>query len=197
MYRFRVLMGALALVSGARHTAQAQSAAADWPPPLLPQLCVDFDARRSVDAAAGDLVYRWRMGDSTTLTGLTVSHCYKRRARYQVVLDVLVPATGEIRQAERTFEVDLVTQPVINFSFPTTIRVGQVVAFDALDSGLPTCQNIAYIWDFRDGTTQQGHRIEHTFRRPGRYAVRLSLRGYGPGDCAASHNATREVVVEP
>lgn len=192
------MVGALAIVSSAWHTAQAQSAAADCGPPLLPQLCVDFDAQRSVDAAAGDLVYRWRMGDSTTLTGLTISHCYKRRARYQVVLDVLVPATGEVRRAEKTFEVDLVTQPVINFSFPsTTIRVGQAVTFDALDSGLPTCQNIAYIWDFRDGTTQQGRRLEHTFRRAGRYAVRLSLRGYGPGDCADSHCATQEVVVVP
>jgi hypothetical protein len=27
--------------------------------------------------------------------------------------------------------------------------------------------------------------------------VRLSLRGYGPGDCAASHCATQEVVVVP
>ena len=135
---------------------------------------------------------------STTLTGLTISHCYKRRARYQVVLDVLVPATGEVRRAEKTFEVDLLTQPVINFNWPaTTVHAGQPVAFNALDSGLPTCQNIQYIWDFRDGVTQQGQRIEHTFRKPGRYAVRLSLRGYGPDGCADSHCATQEVVVEP
>ena len=178
--------------------AHAQEAGADCGPPVLPQMCVDFDASRSVDQAAGPLVYRWQMGDSTTLTGLTVSHCYKRRARYQVVLDVLVPATGEVRQAEKTFEVDLLAQPVINFSRPAaTVRVGQPATFDALDSGLPTCQNVLYIWDFRDGLTQQGRRIEHTFRRAGRYQVRLSLRGYGPGDCASSHCATQEVVVVP
>jgi len=178
--------------------AHAQAAGDNCGPPILPQLCVDFDASRSVDPAAGPLVYRWQMGDSTTLTGLTVSHCYKRRARYQVVLDVLVPATGEVRPAEKTFEVDLLAQPVIYFRRPTaTVHVGQPVTFDALDSGLPTCQNVAYIWDFRDETTQQGRRIEHTFRRAGRYQVRLSLRGYGPGDCASSHCATQEVVVEP
>lgn len=178
--------------------AQAQTATPDCGPPLLPQMCVDFDARRSVDPQAGALVYRWQMGDSTTLTGPLISHCYKRRGRYQVVLDVLVPATGEVRRAEKTFEVDLLTQPVVNFRLPpTTVRVGQPVAFDALDSGLPTCQSIQYIWDFRDGLTQQGRRIEHTFRKAGRFAVRLSLRGYGPGSCADSHCATQEVVVEP
>jgi chitodextrinase len=181
----------------ASRPARAQSAGADCGPPILPQLCVDFDASRSVDPAAGPLVYRWRMGDSTTVTGLTVSHCYKRRARYQVELDV-VTATGEVRPAEKTFVVDLLAQPVINFSLPTaTVRVGQPAAFDALDSGLPTCQNVLYTWDFRDETTQQGRRVEHTFRRAGRYQIRLSLRGYGPGDCASSHCATQEVVVVP
>lgn len=196
----RTLSVTLAIAASALggQVAHAQAAGDNCGLPILPQLCVDFDASRSVDPAVGPLVYRWQMGDSTTLTGLTVSHCYKRRARYQVVLDVLVPATGEVRPAEKTFEVDLLTQPVIYFRLPTaTVRVGQPTAFDALDSGLPTCQNVAYIWDFRDGATQQGRRIEHTFRRAGRYQVRLSLRGYGPGDCASSHCATQEVVVEP
>lgn len=193
----RVLLVFSAWAGGllASHTAQAQDAA-DCGPPLLPQLCVDFDASRSVDPAIGPVEYRWHMGDSTTLKGLIISHCYKRRARYQVVLDVVLATTGEVRPAEKTFEVDLVTQPVINFSLPTkTIHVGESVAFDALDSGLPTCQNVLYIWDFRDGLTQQGRRIEHTFRKAGHYQVRLSLRGYGPGSCAASHCATQEVVV--
>ncbi|RZK62994.1 MAG: PKD domain-containing protein [Hymenobacter sp.] len=143
----RKLLVTAAGVGGAlaAQVAQAQGAA-DCGLPLLPQLCVDFDARRAVDPASGPVVYRWQMGDSTTLTGFTVSHCYKRRARYQVVLGVLLPATGEVRRAEKTFEVDLVTQPVINFSLPTkTIRVGEAVAFDTLDSGLPTCQNVLYI----------------------------------------------------
>ena len=194
----RTFLSIFTLASGllAASAARAQEAGADCGPPILPQMCVDFDASRSVDPAIGPVVYSWQMGDSTTLTGLTISHCYKRRARYQVVLDVLIPATGEVRKAEKTFTVDLLDQPVINFALPTTtIRVGQPVTFDALDSGLPTCQNVLYIWDFRDGLTQQGRRTEHTFRKAGRYQVRLSLRGYGPGSCAASHCATQEVVV--
>ena len=192
--------GRLALAGGmlAPLLAPAQDVAPACGPPLLPQLCVDFDASRSVDPQAGRLVYRWQMGDSTTLTGPTISHCYQRRRRYQVVLDVLVPATGEVRRAEKTFVVDLLAQPVVNFRLPPSpVHVGQAVAFDALDSGLPACQNTQYIWDFRDGLIQQGRRIEHTFRKPGRFAVRLSLRGYGPGSCADSHCATQEVVVEP
>jgi PKD repeat protein len=168
--------------------------------PVQPaELCVDFDASRSVDPGAGPLEYRWSMGDGTTRTGLTITHCYQARGRYQVVLDVAVPATGEVRCAERTFDVDLTRQPVLNFSVGPALkaRVGQPLAFDALDSVLPDCQSVVVVWDFRDGYTQQGRRTEHTFRKAGRFAVRMSLRGYGPGTCTASNCVSQEVVVEP
>lgn len=168
--------------------------------PVQPaELCVDFDASRSLDPGAGPLEYRWNLGDGSTATGLTLTHCYKVRGRYQVTLDVAVPATGEVRRAERTFDVDLTRKPVLNFSVGPAlkVRVGQPVAFDALDSVLPDCQSVVVVWDFRDGYTQQGHNVEHTFRKAGRFAVRMSLRGYGPGSCAASNCVSQEVLVEP
>lgn len=198
--RVAALATALALpAAGAHAQATADTTAAVCGPLQPAELCVDFDARRSVDAAAGPLEYRWNMGDGTTLTGLTVTHCYQTRARYQVVLDVVVPATGEVRRAEKTFDVDLTRKPVLNFSVGPTLkaRVGQPVAFDALDSVLPDCQSVVVIWDFRDGYTQQGRRVEHSFRKAGRFPVRMSLRGYGPGACAASNCVSQEVIVEP
>ncbi len=171
--------------------------------PLPAELCVDFDASRSVDAGAGSLTYRWTMGDGDTLTGLRVSHCYARRGRYQVVLDVLVPGTDDVRRLQRTFDVDLLSRPVLNFSVngtgaaaPLTVRVGQPVVLDALDSVLPACQQVVVIWDFRDGRIEQGRRVTHVFRKPGRFAVRMALRGYGPGSCAASNCVSQEIVVE-
>lgn len=196
------LLGSTAWVQGQTptppSTADTPQAAACGP--LQPaELCVDFDASRSVDPGAGPLEYHWNMGDGTTLTGLTITHCYAKRERYQVVLDVVVPATGEVRRAEKTFDVDLTLKPVLNFSVgPTpTLHVGQTVAFDALDSVLPECQSVVVVWDFRDGFIQQGRRVEHTFRKAGRFPVRMSLRGYGPGACAASNCVSQEVVVEP
>ena len=189
---------ALLLLWAGALTARAQDAA-ECGPVQPAELCVDFDASRSVDPGAGPLEYRWRMGDGTTLTGLTITHCYKTRARYQVVLDVVVPATGEVRRAEKTFEVDLTTKPVLTFSMApaATVHVNQAVAFDALDSVLPTCQAVKITWDFRDGATQQGSHVEHTFRKPGHFQVRMSLRGYGPGACIDSNCVSQEVVVEP
>jgi hypothetical protein len=196
------LAAALALPAAAAHAQAAPtdpSGIIECGPVQPAELCVDFDASRSVDPGAGDLEYRWNMGDGTTLTGLTITHCYKVRGQYKVTLDVAVPATGEVRRAERTFDVDLTRKPVLNFSAGPALkaRVGQPVAFDALDSVLPECQSVVVVWDFRDGYTQQGRHVEHSFRKAGRFAVRMSLRGYGPGACAASNCVSQEVVVEP
>jgi hypothetical protein len=192
-------MLALPAVAHAQAAPDDPSGVIDCGPVQPAELCVDFDASRSVDPGAGPLEYHWNMGDGTTLTGLTITHCYKTRAHYQVVLDVAVPATGEVRRAERTFDVDLTLKQVLNFSVSPTLqaRVGQPVVFDALDSVLPECQSVVVVWDFRDGYTQQGRHVEHSFRKPGRFAVRMSLRGYGPGACTASNCVSQEVVVEP
>ena len=167
-------------------------------PPLPRMLCVDLDGRPSIDEPAGPFTYQWHMGDGTTLTGPTVSYCYKERKNYVVELDVIVDKTGEIRRGQKYIPVNLVQQDIVDFTASTTrVRVGQSVSFDSPEAQLLTCRNVQLIWDFRDGTIVQGHTAQHTFRRPGTYSVRFSMRGYGSQACVASHCVSREIVVEP
>lgn len=167
------------------------------PAPLPLKLCVDLDGRPSIDPGAGPLTYRWQMGDGTTLDGPLVTHCYTKRDIYTVQLDVLVNATGELRRNEKRLTIDLRRQDIVNFTAPERAKVGQPVAFAAPDSQLPDCENLVMLWDFRDGLIAQGRQVQHSFRRPGHYQVRFSIRGNGPGACPDSHCVTREIVVEP
>lgn len=189
-----------ALSAGSACAAHAQTAAPDagipCPPPHAPLRCVDLDASRSVDAQSGSLTYVWDMGDGTSSTGPIVSHCYAKRGKYIIQLDVVEPS-GYVRVAEKVIPVDFTQDDVLNFQSPTTVRVGESVAFDALDSELAVCENVNVVWDFRDGLSKTGRQVEHVFRKPGRYAVRMSLRGTGPGACPDSHCVAREVEVLP
>jgi PKD repeat protein len=203
-FYFRVLrlaFGVLVLLSF-QQLAQAQAAgdtvSVACPLPRVVELCVDLDASASVDAAAGPLTFRWQMGDGTTLTGPVVSHCYTARSRYTVQLDVVDDKTGEVREAEKIIPVDFTQEVVLNFTAGSdTVRVGQPVAFDAVDSQLPLCENVVVLWDFRDGVIANGRRVQHAFRRPGQYAVRMALRGNGPNDCPSSHCVGRTITVLP
>ncbi len=192
----------LLLVLLASLTARAQQAgdttSVGCGPPLPRMLCVDLDGRPSIDEPAGPFTYEWHMGDGTTLTGPTVSYCYKERKNYVVQLDVIVEKTGEVRRGEKYIPINLVQQDIIDFTpSTTTVRVGQPVSFESPEAQLLTCRNLQYVWDFRDGTVVQGRSAQHTFRRAGKYLVRFSLRGYGSEACVASHCVSREIVVEP
>jgi PKD repeat protein len=183
-------------------TARAQAAgdttSVSCGPPLPRMLCVDLDGRPSIDEAAGPFTYRWQMGDGTTLTGPTITHCYKERKNYVVQLDVVVDKTGEVRREQKFIPINLVEQDVVDFTASATrVRVGQSVSFASAEAQLLTCQNVQFVWDFRDGAVLKGRTAEHTFRRPGTYSVRFSMRGYGSQACIQSHCVSREIVVEP
>lgn len=194
------LLAALLVLVG--FAAQAQQAgdttSISCGPPLPRMLCVDLDGRPSIDESAGPFTYQWHMGDGTTLTGPTVSYCYKERKNYVVELDVIVDKTGEVRRGQKYIPVNLVQQDIVDFTASVTrVRVGQPVSFDSPEAQLITCRNVQFVWDFRDGTVVQGRTAQHSFRRPGTYSVRFSMRGYGSQDCVASHCVSREIVVEP
>jgi PKD repeat protein len=190
----------LSLLTGSAARAQqaGDTTSVNCGPPLPRMLCVDLDGRPSIDEAAGPFTYKWQMGDGTTLTGPTITHCYKERKNYVVQLDVIVDKTGEVRTGQKYIPINLVQQDVVDFTASTTrVRVGQPVSFASPEAQLLNCQNVQYVWDFRDGTTFKGRTAEHTFRRPGTYAVRFNMRGYGSQACIQSYCVSREIVVEP
>ena len=199
--RVRFLFYLLLVLLLAARPASAQNAgdtlSVACPLPRVVEMCVELDASRAVDSAAGPLTFRWDMGDGTQLTGPTVAHCYQQRRNYTVQLDVVDEATGEVRAAEKLIPVDFTQEIVLNFRAADTVRVGQPFTFDALDSQLPLCENVVVLWDFRDGYVTNGRQVKHAFRRPGQYVVRMSLRGNGPDTCPASHCVSRPVVVIP
>jgi PKD repeat protein len=194
-----LLTGLLLWAGTAAHAQQAgDTTSVGCGAPLPRMLCVDLDGRPSIDEPAGPFTYQWHMGDGTTLTGPTVSHCYKERKNYVVELDVIVDKTGEIRRGQKYIPVNLVQQDIIDFTpSASRVRVGQAVSFTAPEAQLLSCNNVQMVWDFRDGNVVQGATAQHTFRRPGTYAVRFSMRGYGSAACISSHCVSREIVVEP
>ncbi|KAA9338482.1 PKD domain-containing protein [Hymenobacter busanensis] len=189
----------LTLAGSVAHAQQAgDTLSVACPAPRVPAPCLELNAQRSVDPAAGPLTYRWLMGDGTILTGAVVSHCYATRKRYTVQLDVVDERTGEVRQAEKTLVVDFTLEPLLDFTISSdTVRIGQAVTFDASVAQNPPCYNEVALWDFRDGTVANGRRVTHSFRKAGRFEVRMSLRGNGPGSCPDSHCVSRTVVVRP
>jgi large repetitive protein len=70
----------------------------------------------------------------------------------------------------------VVEAPVARIAGPSSIAVGAPGTFDAGASSGATGQIVSWRWDFGDGTVAEGPVVEHTYRTPGAYVVRLSIQ---------------------
>ncbi len=168
-------------------------------------LCIELDARESIDSLAGPLTFRWQMGDGQTREGLQFEYCYAAKGRYVIQLDVLDPATGEVRQHEEERVVDFATppsaapEPALRFTAPDRAKVGEAVDFGIINTDLPPClpSTVRFNWNFRDGLLAQGRTAKHTFRRAGTFVVRVALDGSLDAGCLTRQCVTKTIVIEP
>ncbi len=106
-----------------------------------------------------------------------------------------VPAGG---WAEDT--VSFTVQPAANqpptarFSYsPGSPNVGQWIQFDASASSDPDGTIVSYSWEFGDGTTATGVRVNKRYGTAGTYTVRLTVQD----DRGATDTETKQVTVGP
>ena len=149
---------------------------------------VYFNASQSTAANAS---YSWDFGDGSTGSGLTPTHQYSRPGTYTVILTVR-DDLGRAASTTRTVNVSAnSTQLVAAFTFsptdPTISLNTNTVIFDARDSSANATK---WEWDFGDGSTSSGQRVNHTFSRAGTWVVRLTVADSDGRTATTTRNVT-------
>jgi PKD repeat protein len=156
------------------------------------QLTVDFSADRYganvgdhiqltsiVTGAVGNVSYSWEFGD-----GLTLGHfsdvnpviAYNTSGNKTIALTV-TDANGSVSKVKNSYLVinsflfDI--QPTI-FGCITTGADARA-SFSAAVSGGNGPPYDSYKWDFGDGTTSSSQSVSHTYKKSGKYTVRLTV----------------------
>lgn len=119
------------------------------------------------------LKYQWDLGDGTTIVGLEADHCFEGPGEYEVKLNVIDALTGETYFNEATyhFPIEDIVQAYI--SCADTVRVNAEVSFSGSDSYIKEFEQ--YIWDFGDYYNAVGENVNHIFKKPGQYTVKLGV----------------------
>ena len=156
-----VLAGALA-VSGCISTSSPHAKFTKTPKEGYPPLEVTFDASASSSPNGAIVSYEWDFGDDEAGSGVTVEHTYTEKGTYAVTL-VVTDSTGAT--AARTDEVQALSlPPVARFTVaPYYVTVDETVWFDASDSYDPDGEIVDYLWDFGDGTSDEGVVVSHEY----------------------------------
>jgi chitodextrinase len=131
-----------------------------------------FDASKSNDD--GQLVdYKWKFGDGRSDHGKKVTHQFGRGGTFEVSLTVTDNrnAAGE---TSRFVDVDASIPPRPDFTVsPSSGTIDTVFSFDGSRSSDPDGKITHYFWNFGDGASASGQKVQHKFLRNGTFGVAL------------------------
>ncbi|GAA1389858.1 PKD domain-containing protein [Luteococcus peritonei] len=155
------------------------------------ELACSFDSGDSTDPDGTIAAVAWDFGDGTSSTEAAPRHSYAAPGSYTVALTVTDDA-GATHRTTRTVTVGHGNAlPVASF---TSAVDDLAVAVDGSASTDPDGTITGWAWDFGDGSTATGATARHTYTKPGRYTVTLTVTD----DAGASSQRTAQVnVTEP
>jgi large repetitive protein len=158
---------------------------------------VVFDAAKSIDDDGDTLSYAWDFGDGESGTGKKLTHVYKTGGSYIAKLTVDDGRGSACSSSEETISVVLNKQPVAVAGPDQSACPAQEVIFDGTGSSDADNDALTYAWDFGDGTTAQGSQVRHSFEKPGKYRVVLSIDDGRQSSCSAAASSLNVFVNTP
>lgn len=132
---------------------------------------------RNLDTVDTELFsYSWVINDTLEIPGHDIIYEFPDTGTYHLALHVFDLQLDTMLETTtfKTLPIKLTEQAVI--LCPDTIVAGIEVAFDGTNTYLPGFDDYSYVWDFGDGTYDQGKLVAHTFLYPGRYRVMLGVQ---------------------
>jgi len=141
---------------------------------------VDFDASMSVDPDGSIVRYEWDFDGDTIIDadGIKVSNSYLENGEYEVTL-FLTDNNGRVVETSQSLSVkgdDLFDVKVKNSPADEILAPGRSYTFDASRSKSLEGDIIKYEWNFGDGKTRVGQKVNYTFSREGMFVVNLDMQ---------------------
>ncbi|MEZ4790863.1 MAG: PKD domain-containing protein [Flavobacteriales bacterium] len=158
--------------------------------------CFAFRSQPHAATASLPLDHYWDLGDGTRVKGTLAEHCYERPGTYTVRSLLVDRKSGAVFHTLKSHDLEVMNVQQAWISAPDTVRTGRPLALDALLSDLPGFQAAQYHWDLGDGSFSRGDRIQHTFKTPGNYLVRLDILSAPDAEGVIKNKcSTRELIV--
>ena len=163
-------------------------------------LTVTLDAGGSSDPDGSITQYEWNFGDGTHITGSSdqTSHQYLTAGNYTATVTVTdnqgassKPAGSQLIMVSGGSEGEATPTAAIAAS-RTSGTAPVVVTFNGADS-VPSEQTgriSRYSWNFGDGSSGSGRKVQHSFEGPGQYKVQLTVT-----DSKAKHGMASKTIV--
>jgi len=159
--------------------------------------CVDAEETWRAEKNGALAQHAWVFGDGADAGGDLARHAYAKPGRYDLVL-YADDGKGLANSRGHTTLVVHVNQPPVAAAGPDLLVCpGDTVRFDGSRSSDVDGTLIRHEWDFGDGMSGEGETVEHAFKEPGTYRVRLRVTDDAGSACSAGEDTLTVVVNAP
>jgi PKD repeat protein len=135
-----------------------------------------FNATASTTAAGRIVGWAWDFGDGVTAEGATVEHRFAKPGNYITALTLRTEGGVEACSSiTASHSITANAAPIADAGRDQRAATGEEVVFDATGAHDDDGGIVQYGWDFGDGSTADGINARHSFRRSGRYDVKLTV----------------------
>jgi len=145
---------------------------------------IRYDGTKSKDVDGLVNSFLWEFGDGAVGGGPTPTHVYAKAGTYKVRLSITGDRIADCNNTDDDGTVIVIHEaPVAKFTCPASAQLGKPVAFDAHQSTVQRGNISQWNWDFGDGTSGKGEKVEHTYEKYGNYVVQLTVSADSNEDC--------------
>ena len=145
---------------------------------------IKFNASKSKDENRDDLTYTWDFGDGNTETGKEQTHIYKQDGEYEVALTVDDGSKTKCSADLDVVKVNIMSRPFADAGEDLAACAEELVSFNGATSYGASSDDLAYTWDFGDGTTAKGIKTQHAYKDGGRYTATLTVDNVKDTPCS-------------
>lgn len=142
---------------------------------VSPNQVVNFDGSSSSDSDGRILSYSWDFGDGSKAEGKLAKHTYSYAGRFNVSLTVKDNGETLCRENTVTKEIWVNAPPTPLMEFNEIAAIDEKIRFDARKSIDNDGEISKFVWDFGDGTSQEGISVMKSYSKSGNYNVKLSI----------------------
>ena len=129
----------------------------------------------SIDNDGSITKFFWDFGDGTTSWMASPSHQYKTTGEFIVSLVVQDDDGSASDPFKKQILINNLPPVAVAESSTARARVGEEISFGAFKSYDIDGQIMSFTWQFGDGTTDYGKRVEHLYEKVGTYTITLTV----------------------
>ena len=152
-----------------------------------------FDGTKSYDPQSRKISYHWDFADGSTSEDAVATHTFDKAGEYNVTLTVRNDSGLECDNAAVSQVVKVNAAPEVSFTAPEVVCPGQEFGFDASATEDSNPDKLDYKWDFGDGSTDAGVKVNKAYKKPGTYKVTLTVNDNEGTPCSV---ATKQMLIK-